>query len=297
MYRATNEKYKYNCKLLYERTNGTPFYVFDTETTGVKENDRIVELAILKCRIKNGKAIIDEEHDIYIRPPFDMDQKVIDIHGITNEFLADKPTEEELFPVIKEIFGERPILIGHNVEFDIGMVSRMYERHGAKFTYQIGLDTLDMARDVLFGEDVPDYKLGSLLNITGLDFGLTFHNALDDIRGTLRLLDYCYAEYKELPEDEENKDLLYVNYMYFWKGYNKKQSGMYVDTNLGKIYYSTFYKCWFSSKVDLSKCNIRALETDILLKTGLPSMREYGRMTENKFKALKAERRKLNIYL
>lgn len=297
MYRATNERYKTNCKLLYEHTDGLPFFIFDTETTGVKENDRIVELAILKCQIINKKAVILEEHDIYIQPPFEMEQKVIDIHGITNEFLKGKPTEKEVFQTIKKVFGRRPILVGHNVEFDIGMVSRMYERNGETFTFQIGLDTLDMARDVLFGKDVTDYKLGTLLNITGLDFGLTFHNALDDIKGTLRLLDYCYAEYKDMPDENENKTILYMNYMYYWKGYNKKQSGMYVDTNLGRIYYSTFYKCWLSSKVDLEKCNINALETEVLLKTGLPSMKEYGRMTENKFKALKAERRKQNVYL
>ena len=64
--------------------------VLDTETTGFSQyTDRIVEFGAIK--LKNGKVV--EKKSFLINPEFKMNPKVIEVHGITDEMVKDKPTE------------------------------------------------------------------------------------------------------------------------------------------------------------------------------------------------------------
>lgn len=297
MYRARNLKNRKNCMLLFEGKEGLQFIVFDTETTGKDPaSSYIVELAAIKCEIKNHTAVEIDRMDMYIKPPMPMQQAVIDIHHITNEFLEDKPSEDDAFEEIKTFFEEKPIVVGHNIEFDINMIKAMYNRNNTEFTPAIALDTLEMARDLVFGKDVENYKLGTLTELFGLDIGLTFHNALDDVTATLRLLNVFYNEYKNLPP-VEIKQRVYVNRISYWKGYNKNQMGIYLETNLGKMYFSTNQKAWFSSTIDLEMIDIDHLEKEVLTKMELSSLKEFGRLTEKKFNELKLRLREKRVYL
>lgn len=263
--------------------------IFDVESTGLnkKNNDYIVELSAIKYRQTNGKMIVIDEINLFMKPPFHMDEKIVSIHGITNEFLNDKKTEKELFPLIQKFFGNHSLLIGHNVDFDIQMMQTMYQRNGSAFQFWTSLDTIDMARDVLFGKEIKNYKLDFLVPFLGLDLSLKFHCAMDDVKATYRLLKYCHEEYKKTLEVNEPKQKLYINYVYFWEGYNKNQKGTYVDTNAGKIFFSTFDKAWMSSNVVLSNYDIDSFENEVLHRIGCPNVKELGKMTEKKFKELK----------
>lgn len=84
--------------------------------------------------------------------------------------------------------------------------------------------------------------------------------------------------------------------MYYWKGYRKEQAGIYLKTNLGKMYYSTYLKQWCSSEIDLSIIDIDTLEKGIIFKTQIP-MKELGKMTEKKFKELKISCMQRGVYL
>ena len=149
MSRARNLKTRKNTTLLFEGKEGLRFIIFDTETTGIKpEKDRIVELAAIKYEVHNKVAKEIDTLHIYIKPPFLMEQKIVNIHGITNEFLMDKPTEENVFNQIKEFFGKEPVVAGHNIAFDIEMLNALYMRQGEYFTSKVSLDTLEMARDL-----------------------------------------------------------------------------------------------------------------------------------------------------
>lgn len=280
-----------NCLTLFEYRDGTEFIVFDTETTGIRDTDTIVELAALRCRVSGKKASVVEVLDLFIRPPVPMDEKVVAVHGITNEFLDGMPPEEDVFPRIREFFGNRPILVGHNVGFDEKMLSSLYRRNGASLSFQIGLDTLEMARDLFEGKETESYSLQDLAGAAGLDAGLSFHHAMDDVKATLRLLSFCYQEYREQPDPPENLTELYIRYLYFRKGYNKYQTGVCVVTDYGTVCYSNFRKRWVSSEVDLDTVDIARLETDVLVRTGIPDMAEFGRMTEKKFEAVKKQMR------
>ena len=96
MYRARTHVNQKACICMYEDTMHMQYHdiiVFDTETSGVKPSkDYIVQLSARKFKNEGGELILKDKRNIYIRPPFFLDKKNIDIHGITNEFLQDKQT-------------------------------------------------------------------------------------------------------------------------------------------------------------------------------------------------------------
>ena len=297
MYYARNTKNLKNCITLFEGMEHRTFIIFDTETTGLDpEKDYIVELAAMKYEIVNKFPVLTETLNLYIRPPFQMEKKVIEIHHITNEFLNSYPPEDEQFQNIQEFFGESPILLGYNVDFDISMLNAMYARQGAEIHPEVIIDVMEMGYDLFQDKTLPDHKLGTIVNDLGMDADLEFHNALDDTTATFRLLIYCYEQYKSNVRPLTGLTAIYVNYIYFWKGYRKEQSGVYVNTNLGKVYYSTYKKTWCSSTVNLIETDLDSMEKEVLRRTGL-TLKELGKMTENKFRNLKASLRESGVYL
>lgn len=239
------------------------------------------------------------ETDLFIQPPVSMEEKVICIHHITNEMLAACPQEKEVMPEIIRFFGDFPIVIGKHVEFDVSMMESMYRRCGLTFTTQIALDIEEMARDLMDRAEMRDYQLHTLADAYGVGEGLSFHNALDDVEATARLLYCIYQEYKHLPPIVEDKPRIYVNAIYFWKGNNSRQQGIWLKTNLdeeGRIFFSTLNKAWYSSKINLEEYDIDEMERYCLKKTGL-SISEFGRLTEKKFRELRKRRKEEGVYL
>lgn len=299
MYRARNTVNRRACLYIYDKMENQEFIVFDTETTGLKpETDYIVEFSAQKFRIENHRAVLVEEIDIFIRPPFAMEQKIVDIHGISNEFLENKMMEDVMLGDIQNFFGDKPLVLGYNVDFDVAMLQAMYQRQGQTFRPFAVLDVLEMTRDVIYGKDVENYHLGEIVEMLGIGAGLTFHRAIDDVKATFRLLEYCCQEYRSNPVlAREKREHLYVNRIYFWKGFNKKQSGIYVETNLGKVYYSTFLKAWQSSSVKLEQMDIDTMEREVIQTLGISGSKELGKMTEKKFLAIKNTKKAAGVYL
>lgn len=119
--------------------------IFDTETTGLEsKQDRIIEIGGVELinNFPSGKTL-----HIFINPG---DRKVhpdaLAVHGITDEFLKDKPSFAEVAPKIIEFFdGAR--WIAHNANFDMGFINAEFERIGLPpVPGDQVVDTLAMAR-------------------------------------------------------------------------------------------------------------------------------------------------------
>lgn len=95
--------------------------VLDTETTGIdpKAGHRIVEVACLE--LLHGKET-GRVFQRYINPTIAMPTEVQKIHGLTNEFLSDKPTFAEIADELIEFIREAELII-HNAPFDIGFIN------------------------------------------------------------------------------------------------------------------------------------------------------------------------------
>lgn len=127
--------------------------VLDTETTGLElsEGHRIIEIGCVE--IINRRFTGNTYHQ-YVKPNREIDTAAIDVHGITNEFLADKPA---FVDVAKDFldFVRGAELIIHNAPFDVGFINheltRAIEegRSAALGTSPVRIDGLCMVTDTL----------------------------------------------------------------------------------------------------------------------------------------------------
>lgn len=107
-----------------------PLIVFDIESTGLNVvTDRIVEISLLKIHVDNR----EEVRTYLINPGIPVPKEVIDIHGITNEMLADKPSFKSLAGELNAFIGNAD-LAGYNaIKFDVPMLVEEFLRAGIEF--------------------------------------------------------------------------------------------------------------------------------------------------------------------
>lgn len=122
--------------------------VLDTETTGleVSQDHRIIEIGCVE--LVNRKLTGNHYHQ-YINPHREIDQGAIEVHGITSDFLADKPAFEKIAAAFME-FVQGAELVIHNAPFDLGFLNSELQRlAGTSGTLEdlcTVTDTLVMAR-------------------------------------------------------------------------------------------------------------------------------------------------------
>lgn len=155
--------------------------VLDVETTGFsKYKDRIVELGAIK--LEKGRKI--GELNLLINPCMIIPDKVISVHGITNEMVSDKPNERFYLPEILKFLNGVSYIVAHNVNFDIGFIEEMFKRNGYSFDCDY-IDTLEASKSLIHGTS--SYKLVDLASFLHIDVK-TSHRALADVETTVMLL-------------------------------------------------------------------------------------------------------------
>jgi DNA polymerase-3 subunit epsilon len=102
--------------------------VLDTETTGLnpRTGDRIIEVGCVE--IFNRKLTGNNFHR-YINPERDSDEAALAVHGLTTEFLSDKPRFHEIAHELREFVQGAEIII-HNAPFDLAFLNHEFERMG-----------------------------------------------------------------------------------------------------------------------------------------------------------------------
>ena len=139
--------------------------VFDTETTGLdpKTGDRLVEIGCVEVvnRFPTGRNF-----HVYINPGRSVPQEAFDVHGLSDEFLADKPRFEEVADAFVDFVGEAQ-LVAHNASFDMGFINFELKASGrSTFGPERVIDTLMMARRKHPGAPA---SLDALCNRYGID--------------------------------------------------------------------------------------------------------------------------------
>jgi len=100
--------------------------VLDTETTGleVSQGHRIIEIG---CVELDNRRLTGNHYHQYVKPNRDIDQGAIEVHGITSEFLADKPVFEHVARDFLEFIQGAELII-HNAPFDLGFLNSELQR-------------------------------------------------------------------------------------------------------------------------------------------------------------------------
>ncbi|PPE69173.1 DNA polymerase III subunit epsilon [Caldimonas thermodepolymerans] len=152
---------------------------FDTETTGLSPEggDRIVEIG---CVEMVDRRLTGNNKHYYLNPERPNSEDAVKIHGLTDEFLADKPVFAAIADELLEYLAGAEIII-HNASFDVGFLDAELRRLGKpKFeTYVAGItDSLLMAREMFPGKSNSLDALCKRLEVDNSN--RTLHGALLD---------------------------------------------------------------------------------------------------------------------
>ena len=153
--------------------------ILDIETSGLdyKEGHRIIEIG---CVELNQKEVGSHFHR-YINPLKTLTDENIRIHGITNEFLEDKPLFEEVAEEFLN-FIEDSSIIAHNANFDVGFLNYELEKISKpQIAKDRVVDTVVIARNRFPGQQVNLDALVKKLKVNSL-VDREFHGALKDAK-------------------------------------------------------------------------------------------------------------------
>jgi len=171
----------------------------DTETTGFGSDARVVQIAWLMAD-PDGHEL---KSDNYVIKPvgFEIPEEATKIHGITTQEAMDGG--EDLEPVMLKFLNDLArcnLLIGHNISFDIRMVTYEFARIGAIYNFEMiqKVCTMNKSTDYCaLPSERKYYKKPKLQELHMKLFGEEFkdaHDALGDVRATAK----CYWELKKL---------------------------------------------------------------------------------------------------
>lgn len=151
--------------------------VLDTETTGMDPStgDRLVEIGCVELMnlLPTGKT-----YHIYLNPERDIPAEATAVHGITNDFVKDKPTFGEIVGDFVEFIGNDRLVI-HNAEFDVKFLNAELRKFGfPSLDNRRVFDTLALARKKFPGSPANLDALCRRFNID--NSGRTYHGALLD---------------------------------------------------------------------------------------------------------------------
>ena len=160
----------------------------DTETTGISPRDghRIIEIGALELmhHLPTGRKL-----HLYINPEREIDDGAVAVHGITSDFLADKPVFADIVDEFLAFVGDDPMVI-HNASFDMGFLNAELKRLDRPVLPMAqSIDTLMMAR-----KKFP----GAQANLDALCRRFEIDNSHRDLHGALVDADLLAAVYIEL---------------------------------------------------------------------------------------------------
>src|SRR6202012_153818 len=158
--------------------------VLDTETTGFDPaaGDRVVEIGCVELfdHVPTGKT-----YRAYLNPERPVPPETTKIHGLTDEFLADKPKFAEIVEELLEFLGDAALVI-HNASFDLKFVNSELHRVGKPLIpHARAIDTIEIAKSKIPGAR---YSLDELCKRFAIDLSArTKHGALLDAELTAQV--------------------------------------------------------------------------------------------------------------
>lgn len=120
--------------------------IFDTETTGFDpfSGDRLIEIGLVEMV---DKSLTGSNYHVYVNPEREVPESAFKIHGLSTEFLKDKPVFSDIMDEFLDYVGEDSVLVAHNAEFDMRFINWELEHAGkAPLHAKRFIDTLAIAR-------------------------------------------------------------------------------------------------------------------------------------------------------
>ena len=170
----------------------------DIESTGLHViHDRIVQLALIKYPKDGGEPL---EYETLVNPGRPISEEAISRHPITPEMVKDAPLFKEVAKEIYDFIGEADLAGYNSNRFDVPMLMEELDRAG----YQLDMKrrkTIDVMR--IFTKMEPRNLAAALKFYTGEEL-LDAHDALADVRATIKVLEGQLHKYQEQEYEDED---------------------------------------------------------------------------------------------
>ena len=170
------------------------FTALDVETTGLNpKSEKIIEVGAVKVR--NGRIV--DRYESLIYPGKKLEERIVELTGITDEMLKEAPLPEKVIPELLEFIGE-DVLLGHSVLFDYSFLKRAAVNLGLMKSKDIGcgIDTLRIARCCL--RELESRSLPFLCQY--FEIPHKAHRAIHDAEATIMLYEKLLEKFGDIQE-------------------------------------------------------------------------------------------------
>jgi DNA polymerase III epsilon subunit-like protein len=177
---------------------GSLIIAFDTETTGLREDSKIIQFSGVKCLVNSDMTLSQKDTiNLYINPEEKLSDKIIEITGITQEMVDSAQNEnflsDEIFQWLTSSFPEddqprQAFWAAYNARFDITKLRYMAMRTGVRFPDAPTEDILVWARKMLANE-IPSFSLGDVYAYLFPEKEKHFHNSLEDTKAMTEIIE------------------------------------------------------------------------------------------------------------
>ena len=171
--------------------------MYDLETTGLTNDDHVIEIGAIY--VSNGKIL--DSFSALCNPGYFINQRIVEITGITNGMLKDADSEKSVVTDFVNWCDSKntDICVGHNInKFDNRMMKVATRRFGLQFPFKRTLDTLIMAqRANLKSRGCTSNKQESIAEFYG--FTYEAHRAVNDVEALFKIFQYLEKEVSQLP--------------------------------------------------------------------------------------------------
>lgn len=169
-----------------ELLSGTDIVVVDVETTGLRaECARITEVAAVRLS-RRGAAPETAEFSALVNPGMPIPPDVAALTGISDSLVSGAPPIARVLPAFLS-FAATSVIAAHNAPFDVGFLVAACRRAGIPWPPRAVIDTVVLAKIVLWPDEVPDHKLTTLAD----HFAVAtrpVHRALADARAAAEVM-------------------------------------------------------------------------------------------------------------
>ncbi|WP_024789718.1 3'-5' exonuclease [Lebetimonas sp. JH292] len=200
--------------------------ILDTETTGNREEDKIIQLSFL---VMNRNLEIEEIHDTLANPGIPISFEAMAVHHITNEMIEDKPKLKftDVYKRLKELNSPENVVVIHNAEFDLEML----KKEGFNPFFQV-IDTFRILKHLIkeskYSLQYNRYALGLYKKEKDIcekyDIKINAHDALGDVVVLGLLLQYLVKEFDKTVDELIELTKKPVLYDKFYQGKYKYEN-------------------------------------------------------------------------
>lgn len=211
--------------------------LYDLETTGFSPaKHRIIEISIRACYVTDESLEEYGHKTWYINPGTPLDQHIADLTGITDDFLADKPREDEVIAEIMDYFDGQAVCGYNNTRFDDRFMENFCTRNGYEWKPKESIDLYPVAQCLLRADECENFKLETVTKFFGYDDKVSqFHNAEGDTMATELVFNSLMeralkGNQSKTGPGELKPELVSVHY---WSGRGAVSPRIYLETEVG----------------------------------------------------------------